>query len=298
MAVFGSGGRLANVEGADVAVVVLVVFVGFLLSFVLRVIVAVALFCKLLSVESSGRPSERIECLRSNRYESDMFIFKLPLKLLLRDMLEPPFKGFTDNKAVAVVLLLSSLSLKFKSVIDTAEGERCIDRETGMLVITSLASKLDELVVIVEYEGFCNLQFVKFVGNTAWANAAVFGCPGIKVLFDDELSISLIVLKIRDTIVKLIKNLKQILPFDISLSKDSLVTSGVGIRGRVFEVLTFKPFKRESTLRNFKAALTAMVAADAVENFVAVVVAAAAVEQYSWVILTRDWSKQNLNDCD
>ena len=161
-------------------------------------------------------------------------------------MVAPPFNGLTDNIAVAVLLLLSSLSLKFNSFIDIDEGVRCMDRETGMLVITSLSSYFPAEVVIV---GICvvgmgtifkvaevsvglvvtvngkdnvvvtgmawrksekeenykiknkifehritifHLQLAKLVGNTACASAVVFGCPGIKVLFDDELSISLI----------------------------------------------------------------------------------------------------------
>lgn len=72
-------------------------------------------------------------------------------------MVAPPFSGLTDNKAV-VVLLLSSLSLKFNSFIDTAEGERCMDKDTGILVITSFASKFDVVVVIV---GICVVEMGK-----------------------------------------------------------------------------------------------------------------------------------------
>lgn len=190
---------------------------------------------------TSGEPSERIEFLRSNRYESLMLRFKLPLKLLLREMLVPPFNGFSESRAVPP--LFSSLSLKFNSVMDTADGERCMESDNGMVVITSFESKPEAVVVIV---GICvedmgkmlkvpvvsvalvvtvkgnesvvifvvtgisnkgrEITFIKRVtimstngylleakllGSTAWANAAVCGCPGIKVLFDDELSISL-----------------------------------------------------------------------------------------------------------
>lgn len=105
----------------------------------------------------SGRPSERKECLRSSKYESAIFKFKFPLKLLLRDIVAPPFKGLTVNRAVAV-LLLSNLSLKFNSFIDIAEGERCIDKDTGMLVIPSLPSKFEAVVVIV---GSCAVEIGK-----------------------------------------------------------------------------------------------------------------------------------------
>lgn len=77
-----------------------------------------------------------------------MFKFNLPLKLLVRDKLSPPFSVLTDSSALAV-LLLSLLSLKFSSFIDNAEGECCMDRETGMLVKTLLASKLPEALAIV-----------------------------------------------------------------------------------------------------------------------------------------------------
>lgn len=48
------------------------------------------------------------------------------------------------------------------------------------------------MIVVLFPTTHLHLQLLRFFGNTAWASAAVFGCPGIKVLFEDELSISLI----------------------------------------------------------------------------------------------------------
>lgn len=84
--------------------------------------------------------------------------FSLALKLLLRDMDVPPFNGLTDRIAVAAgvatadKLLLSDLSLLFSSLIDIDEGVRCMESETGIVVITSLLSKPEAVVVMV---GIC-----------------------------------------------------------------------------------------------------------------------------------------------
>lgn len=142
--------------------------------------------------------------------------------------------------------------LPVSSIMDKLDGLRCMDNETGMVVITSLGSKPLAVVVIV---GNCALAVsgrmlsvpvgivsppaplvdtakgkesvvmllsagiagkmkglfkktrdngkplyylqlavnasFKRVGITACARAAVVGCPGIRVLLDDELSISL-----------------------------------------------------------------------------------------------------------
>ncbi|KAI9587429.1 hypothetical protein GQX74_003275 [Glossina fuscipes] len=95
----------------------------------------------------------------------------ISLALLLRDMDVPPFNGLTDRIAVAAgvatadKLLLSDLSLLlFSSLIDIDDGVRCMDSETGIVVITSLVSKPEAVVVMV---GICVVAIGKIFNVAA-----------------------------------------------------------------------------------------------------------------------------------
>lgn len=121
----------------------------------------------------TGCPAERIDAFRSSIYESCRFRFKLALKLLLRDILPPPFNGLIVSMALFVVATkpppplplpakpaglplrlcaTSAFSLPLKSLMERIDGERCMDNETGIVVMRSLASKPLGVVVMV---GIC-----------------------------------------------------------------------------------------------------------------------------------------------
>lgn len=82
------------------------------------------------------------------------------MKLLLREILDGPLRGFTESKAVVVMPPLPLLDPLLacvsppspaapSSTMDRLEGVRCMERETGIVVITSFGSKpLAEVVIV------------------------------------------------------------------------------------------------------------------------------------------------------